>query len=96
MHVNKSCFLLFLLLSILLIPLSASADFGPKPRLTVIVTNPPEEEYYLDLLIDYDAPLYDNIEDTRDLLDAEKLSLLENHGISGWYAALTHGTTASL
>jgi len=96
LHVNKSCFLLFLLLSILLIPLSASADFGPKPRLTVIVTNPPEEEYYLDLLIDYDAPLYDNIEDTRDLLDAEKLSLLENHGISGWYAALTHGTKASL
>ncbi|MBS5938031.1 hypothetical protein [Clostridium sp.] len=40
----------------LLIPFNiVKADMGPKPELQIIVENPPKEEYYLDLLVDYEV-----------------------------------------
>lgn len=95
MHIKKAAVLavaMILFCFIFLFPTVVSADMGPKPRLTVIVTNPPEGEYYLDLLVDYDLPLSDNLEGRRDTLDSVKLSLLENYRKNGWYAALAHGT----
>lgn len=41
--------LLFFILFNCLLPTVAFADMGPKPRVHIIVENPPEE-YYLDLL----------------------------------------------
>ena len=43
-------FCVFLVLAAALLTVSALADTGPKPQLTVKVTHPPEETYYLDLL----------------------------------------------
>lgn len=45
--------LLFFILFSLLLPTVAFADMGPKPRVHIIVENPPEE-YYLDLLTQLD------------------------------------------
>ena len=47
-------FCVLLALAAALLTVSASADTGPKPQLTVKVTNPPEELYYLDLLAEGD------------------------------------------
>lgn len=53
---------LSLLLAVLLLLTTAVfADFGPKPQLVVRVEQPPQEEYYLDLLDtgDWAKNLYD-------------------------------------
>ena len=47
-------FCVLLVLAATLLTVSAFADTGPKPQLTVKVTNPPEELYYLDLLAEGD------------------------------------------
>ena len=47
-------FCVLLALAATLLTVSAFADTGPKPQLTVKVTNPPEELYYLDLLAEGD------------------------------------------
>ena len=33
------------------LPVSASADMGPKPQITIQVQNAPDGDYYVDLLI---------------------------------------------
>ncbi len=96
MRKKTAVFLLIFLLGITLFPLKVKADMGPKPKITIIVTNPPEEEYYLDILVNYDLPLYDNLKGKRDLFDQTKLSLLENYSENGWYPALAHGTRRKL
>lgn len=96
MRLNKLFALLFLTIIIFSFPLTVSADLGPKPKLTIIVKNPPTKEYYLDLLIDYDLPLKDNLHGQRDTLDQEKLKSLEEYSKDGWCAALAHGTRAKL
>lgn len=85
-----------MLAGIFLFPLNAAADMGPKPKIKIIVTNPPEEEYYLDILVSYDMPLCDNLKGRRDLFDPEKMKLLENYDKNGWYPALAHGTRLKL
>jgi len=92
LRVNKETFIIFLLFLILFSPLSVSADMGPKPKITVIVTNTPNEEYYLDLLVNYDLPLSDNLHDLRETLDVEKMKILAEYNENGWYCALVHGT----
>ena len=92
MLVHRAVFTVVLFFMICTLTLSVSADMGPKPKLTVIVTNPPENEYYLDILVDYDLPLCDNLTGKRDTLDREKLKLLTEYNINGWYPALAHGT----
>lgn len=71
------------------------ADMGPKPSLTIIVKNPPNEPYYLDLLIQ-NRGTYDNLGDERASLDASMLGNLKSKESDGWFPALTDGTTTPL
>ena len=75
---------------------TAYADMGPKPSLTIIVENPPEGEYYLDLLVNYDKAYSKLTEETKAGLNAEKLKILEDFSEDGWYPALAHGTSVPL
>ena len=53
--------LLCVLLCLAVLPVSASADTGPKPAVTITVVNAPAGDYYLDLLIQ-DPGDYPNID----------------------------------
>lgn len=84
-----------LLLAVLLVPAAARADFGPKPGIRLTVTNPPEEEYYLDLLIQergaggsipYTAEEY-----AAKRLDAAMFEQLFCLADAGWYPVLAGG-----
>ena len=88
---RKVIMALFIFGLLLSFPMTANADVGPKPQITIIVENPPAEEYYLDLLIDEDDPR-DNLGDKRSEYDKSKLALLENYNEDGRYAGLAHGT----
>lgn len=68
---------------------------GPKPSLTIIVKNPPNEPYYLDLLIQ-NRGTYDNLRDSRASLDPTMLGLLKSKEFDGWFPALVDGTTTPL
>lgn len=100
MTVEKKSIRIFLAAVILCIlwsiitPATASADMGPKPELVIKVINPPEGEYYLDLLIQGEHR-YTNLDD-RSLYDQTKLSLLENYEEDGWSPAYTLGTSAPM
>lgn len=96
MRGKKILFLFFIICLSFLLSIPASADMGPKPKLTVIVRNPPEGEYYLDLLVNYDLPLCKNLTEYKESLDQEKLSILEEYKQNGWYSALVHGTRLKL
>lgn len=73
----------------------AHADMGPKPSLKIIVKNPPDEPYYLDLLIQ-NKGTYDNLGESRSTSDKGMLDMLKSEEINGWYPALTEGTVAPL
>lgn len=88
---RKVIIALFILGLLLTFPITANADVGPKPQITIVVENPPVEEYYLDLLIDKNYSR-DNLGDKRSQYDKKKLALLENYNTDGWYAGLAHGT----
>ena len=82
--------LLFVVL--LLLTTAVFADFGPKPQLVVRVEQPPQEEYYLDLLDtgDWAKNLYDL--DEREL-DPALLAALRAAVPSGWHACIAQGST---
>ena len=67
-----------------------AADMGPKPQITITVTNAPDETYYLDLLVQ-GSKTSKNIHD-RQQYDPDKLKLLEEYEADGWHAALAGGT----
>ena len=83
---------LFVILSAMLLTVTAFADFGPKPQLVVKVKNPPNELYYLDLLAEGPAeglnggslstadPMYDTLAD----------AVPEN-----WHACVAQGTSGA-
>lgn len=72
------------------------ADFGPKPSIDIIVKNPPEGEYILDLLVDYEGN-FKNLEYSGgDGVDPQVLEILTSYSESGWYPALAHGTETPL
>ena len=85
------------LLLLLLLPATALADSGPKPQLTVRVSHPPEELYYLDLL-ERDEPgskIYGGFSwgsNTPDPLDQELLDALLAAVPEGWHACTAQGT----
>ena len=92
--VRRKTFLLiiFLLSLALLFALPVSADMGPKPQLTIHVINPPEEPYYLDLLI-RESGGYSNLsEEKQTSLNPEMLALLDTYQDKGWYPAYVGGT----
>ncbi len=79
---------------VLLMPAStALADMGPKPEVVVKVINPPEGEYYLDLLT-RDSNTYRKHE--LDGYDPEKLKLLDSYEVDGWRPGLVKGTRAPM
>ncbi|NMA85756.1 MAG: hypothetical protein GX968_00350 [Tissierellia bacterium] len=68
------------------------ADIGPKPSIEIIVKNPPEVEYYLDLLVDYEGEsLYPNIRE-EDKYSADIYNILKNYNLDGWRPAMVTGT----
>ena len=82
-----------LLLCLAALPLSASADSGPKPVVSITVVNPPEGEYYLDLLIT-DPGDYPNV--NAEDYDPALLEGLKSWEDEGWYPALVEGTNVPL
>jgi len=84
--------LLLALLILFAAALPVCADIGPKDKLTVIVNNPPQEKYYLDLLTQ-DASAYSNLtEEERAALDPQMVELLYSCREEGWLPALVEGT----
>lgn len=94
---RKLAILIFLGVVInLLSPYAANADIGPKPSIKLIVLNPPKDEYYLDLLINYDSKHpYINI-DEHDELDKNIINILQKYNVDGWRPALVTGTKVPL
>ncbi|WMJ86409.1 hypothetical protein [Anaerocolumna sp. MB42-C2] len=84
-------FKMFLLLFLVAFPVTVNADMGPKPQITVIVKNPPEGEYYLDLLVKGECS-YENLRMDEASCDRNKLALLESYNTDGWHPGLTKGT----
>lgn len=80
---KKRFLLTFIIFLLFALPLTVFADMGPKPTLTVNVKNPPEELYYLDLLIENNRPDY-VIPET----DNEMVMLLYSYVNEGWIPAL--------
>ncbi|MCL2321175.1 MAG: hypothetical protein FWC47_03615 [Oscillospiraceae bacterium] len=81
-----------------LIPCTVRADLGPKPEISILCTNLPEKEVYVDLLVDY-PPLEEGqgfrIED-KDLYNPYMFSILESYNVDGFRPALVTGTSAPL
>ena len=57
--INICVLFIFCFLYVLVLPVQANADIGPKDSLTVYVANAPDEKYYLDLLTQ-DSVSYNN------------------------------------
>ena len=93
-----ACILLIFLMAAVF-SVSVLADFGPKPKTTLILENPPEGVYYLDLLIpSYDREPYSNLTDEeRAHYRADMLAVLEAYrDENGWHPALAVGTSVPL
>ena len=99
-------FLVLIALTIGLLTVSALADSGPKPLLTVRVKNAPQELYYLDVLAEgeYESHSYGSGEseysgidwnytpEEAAALDAELLDTLRAAVPEGWQACTAEGT----
>ena len=76
------------------LPVSASADMGPKPQITIQVQNAPDGDYYVDLLIPGEVPEHciDNIEWNHIDRASLPLDALERDRMDGWHYAMLDGT----
>ena len=85
---------LFIIMAMMLLTVTAFADFGPKPQLVVKVKNPPEELYYLDLLAEGSAAdLYATLtEKEKAWLDPALYDTLVAAIPEGWHACVAQGT----
>ena len=102
---------ILLLLTAMLLTVSALADSGPKAQLTVKVENAPSEPYYLDLLEkgDYQGHTYGSgdgddtysgldwsySEEEIAALDSELLDALRAAVPEGWHACTAQGTNGA-
>lgn len=104
---KKSLRTVFLLLfTMTILTVSALADTGPKPQLTVKVKNAPDELYYLDLLAtgewehegeeDYSGLSWSYTDEERAALDEDLLAALHAAIPEGWHACTVQGTTHSV
>ena len=88
---------ILMLLATMLLTVSAFADTGPKPKLTVKVENAPSELYYLDLLAEGeyehegDSDFSSLSDEERAALDADMLAALRAAVPDGWHACLAQG-----
>ncbi|MFR0925072.1 MAG: hypothetical protein ACLSGI_10980 [Butyricicoccaceae bacterium] len=80
------------------LPVSASADSGPKPQITIQVQNAPDGDYYVDLLVPGEIPErgIDNIEWNHIDRASLPLDALERDRMDGWHYAMLDGTSAPL
>ena len=76
---------------------TAFADMGSKPRAEIKVINPPESEYYIDLLYQPSRPdsVHSNLESSEAYNEA-MISALVNYEEDGWYTAYCRGTNAPM
>ena len=98
-------FCVLLVLAATLLTVSAFADTGPKPQLTVKVTNPPEELYYLDLLAegdwehagdaDYSGLDWSYSEEEIAALDSGLLDALRAAVPDDWHACTAEGSNGA-
>ena len=98
-------FCVLLALAATLLTVSAFADTGPKPQLTVKVTNPPEELYYLDLLAegdwehagdaDYSGLDWSYSEEEIAALDSDLLDAMRAAVPEGWHACTAEGSNGA-
>ena len=98
-------FCVLLALAAALLTVSAFADTGPKPQLTVKVTNPPEELYYLDLLAegdwehagdaDYSGLDWSYSEEEIAALDSGLLDALRAAVPDSWHACTAEGSNGA-
>jgi hypothetical protein len=80
----------------LLLPSAASADFGPKPSITITAKNMPDTPCYMDLLVNYPAEgTMPNIVDESEY-DPGMLKILKEYNKNGWRAAMVTGTMPPL
>lgn len=93
---KKSFAILFIIIAITLcFPMYASADMGPKPKIKIIISNPPKGEYYLDLLVDYSSEnAYHNHVEPQN--NPERIKILESYREGNWRPALLTGTSSPL
>lgn len=91
---NKNILVVMLFIFMIFIcPTTIYADIGPKDNLVIYVKNPPNENYYLDLLTTQPGT-YSNLgkSEERVHLNQDMLQLLYSQEDEGWYPALTEGT----
>lgn len=74
---------------------TVSADNGPKPELKIIVENPPDDEYYLDLLVDYEVN-YGYTWLHEEDYDQEKIKIFKDFRDGNWRPALLTKTRAPI
>ena len=92
---------ILLLLTAMLLTVSALADSGPKAQLTVKVVNAPNELYYLDLLAEGeyehegDSDFSSLSDEERAALDADMLAALRAAVPDGWHACTAQGTNGA-
>lgn len=79
----KWIYFIFILM-IFFSPWSISADMGPKPGIDIFVSNPPEEDYYLDLLTQSDH--FNRTIDYKEY-DIDMVNQLMTFKAEGWYPA---------
>ena len=99
MKINKlqRCFLVVIMIFInFIISINiVKADNGPKPQLKIIVVNPPEDEYYLDLLVDYEVNNgYTWLHEEE--YNKEKIDIFKNFREENWRPALLTKTRAPM
>ena len=96
---------ILLLLTAMLLTVSALADSGPKAQLTVKVVNAPSEPYYLDLLaegafeheddVDYSGVDWSYHGEKRALLDDGLLEAMRAAVPEGWHACTAQGSNGA-
>ena len=96
---------ILLLLTAMLLTVSALADTGPKAQLTVKVENAPSEPYYLDLLAEgefehkgdsaFDGLQWSYSDEERAALDDDLLDALRAAVPEGWHACTAQGTNGA-
>lgn len=92
----KYVLLLMLAAILCVLPFIVRADIGPKPSINIVVQNPPDGEYYLDLLVHLDPPDEYISNEDRAKYDSVKLGILEAYDEGGWYSCLARGTGAPM
>jgi len=86
---------LFLLLALIFLTISAFADTGPKPLISVQVNNAPEELYYLDLVEEEEYPagrdFHGLSEKAYGTLDSTLLAAMRSAIPDGYHGCLSQG-----